>query len=268
MQSVPPSCRWGAFAAVFFLAVEYAGAAPLRVATATRDVKMQSDAGAPQRLAAGAEVPAGALITTGAESRSELALAGAAGVVRLAANTRLQNTAAGIRLEDGALLYEARRGGRAPKITTGGIHLAADGSTGILERQGAGYVKLLVLAGTTRVYVDRVGESILVRAGQLLLTRPAARTLPEPAHFDIAQLYRTSVFTTSGFTPLASAPAIEQAIQKQKSDPDFTRTNLVIFGRGTLVNLVEPAATPAAPPASAIAGPIEKARTARDARRR
>jgi hypothetical protein len=166
-------------------------------------------------------------------------------VVRLGANTRVRNEAARVQLDSGALLYQAQRGGRAPTITTGGIHLATAGSTGIAERQGTDYVKVLVLEGTTRVYVDRVGESVLVNAGQLLLTRPGAKTLPEPAHFSIEQLYKTTVFTKSGFPPLASSGAIRAAIEKQKSDPDFTRTNLVIFGRGTLVNLVEPAPTPA-----------------------
>jgi hypothetical protein len=108
-----------------------------------------------------------------------------------------------------------------------------------------------------------VGESVLVSAGQLLLTRPGARKLPEPAHFDIAQLYRTSVFTSSGFRPLANAAAIERAIEKQKSDPDFTRTNLVIFGRGTLVNLVEPTPTPSAASGSS-ADAVETQKTRAD----
>jgi quercetin dioxygenase-like cupin family protein len=239
-------------------------AVPLRVTAAVRDVKVQSDAGPARRLAVNERVSNRATVTTGMNSRGELAFTDATAVVRLAANTRVANEERQLQLDGGALLYQSARGGNAPTITTGGIHLATGGSTGILERHGAEYVKVLVLEGTTRVYVDRVGESVLVSAGQLLLTRPGARRLPEPAHFDIAQLYRTSVFTTSGFRPLPNAAAIERAIAKQKSDPDFTRTNLVIFGRGTLVNLVEPTATPPAHvTSSASAVPPRKSATDR-----
>lgn len=247
MRSFGPlsRARWGALAAAGLMLSQQADAAPLRVTTAAREVKVQMGAADARRLTINEQVPSGATVSTGANSRTELAFTDAAAVVRLGANTQVRTEQRHLQLDGGALLYQASRGRGAPKITIGGIHLATSGSTGIVERQANDYLKVLVLEGTTRVYVDRAGESILVRAGQLLLTRPGARTLPEPAHFDLAQLYRTSIFTASGFPPLASAGAIERAIAKQKADPDFTRTNLVIFGRGTLVNLVEPTPSPA-----------------------
>ena len=82
-------------------------------------------------------------------------------------------------------------------------------------------------------------------AGQLLITSPKAEGLPEPVHFDIEHLYKTSLLTNNDFAPLGSRAAILQAIAKQKSDPQFVPTNLVIFGRGTLVNLIPPSKTPA-----------------------
>ena len=123
------------------------------------------------------------------------------------------------------------------------------GTTGIIERYGSAYVKILVLAGTARVYLGKVvGESVLVNPGQMLITRPGAATLPEAVHFDIAQLRKTSLLMGRDFAPLASSAAIENEIRKQRSDPDFTPTNLVIYGRGTLVTLVPPQPVPAKSP--------------------
>ena len=244
MQFSLPSfgARWRGIATFLAVALPSMDAAPLRLTGVVRDVKVQAGAVAAQRARVNDVVPDGASVRTGADSRAELGFAGSPAIVRLAANTGITTGIGGpaVQLVGGALLFHANRGTRGPKITTAGIHVAAGGSTGIIERNGAAYVKILVLEGTARVYLDRVGESVLVEAGQLLITKPGTKVLPEAVHYDIGQLYKTSVFTTSGFPPLASAGAIERAIRKQKSDPDFTRTNLVIFGRGTLVNLLPP----------------------------
>ncbi len=116
--------------------------------------------------------------------------------------------------------------------------------TGLIERNAGAYLKVLVLEGEVRVYTRRFGESIVVGPGQLLITNPAADRLPEPVHFNIEQLYKTSALTRAPFAPLPSRAAILRAIAKQKSDPQFVPTNLVIFGRGTLVNLIPPKPTP------------------------
>jgi hypothetical protein len=64
--------------------------------------------------------------------------------------------------------------------------------------------------------------------------------LPEPVDFEIGQLYRTSLLIGRDFARLASQPQIAAEIQKQRADPSLIPTNLVIYGRGTMVNLADP----------------------------
>jgi hypothetical protein len=161
---------------------------------------------------------------------------------------RSRNHARHLELHHGAVLFQVPAGLYDAKITTGGINVAPAGTTGIIERFGSSYVKILVLEGTARVYVDTVGESVLVNPGQLLITKPGAKTLPEAVHFNIAQLVKTSLLTGRDFAPLASRARIAEEIRKQQNDPNFTPTNLVIYGRGTLVTLVPPTPGPAASP--------------------
>jgi len=60
------------------------------------------------------------------------------------------------------------------------------------------------------------------------------------------------------WAPLASSGRIEAEIRKQQADPDFTPTNLVIYGRGTLVNLMPPTPTPTPKPAGAAKQPTQR----------
>jgi hypothetical protein len=157
---------------------------------------------------------------------------------------RLRRQGSDLELQEGAVLFQVPKSVRGATIATAGITVATPGTTGLIERYGTAYVKILVLEGTARVYLKKIGESVLVAPGQMLITRPGAATLPEPVHFDIAQLLKTSLLTSRDFGPLASGGRIEEEIRKQRNDPNFTPTNLVIYGRGTLVTLVPP--TPAA----------------------
>jgi ferric-dicitrate binding protein FerR (iron transport regulator) len=223
-----------------------AHAANLKAARITRaigDVKLMTGGERSVRTRANTVVPPGGIIRTGAAARAEVTLESGT-VVRLGANTAFavpDATSAMPELHDGALLFEgAKRGGA--KIKTGGITAVVSGTTGIVDRMGKAYVKVMALSGTVRVYLAKIGESVLVQPGQMLIMNADVKSLPEPVHFDIAQLYKTSVLTSREFAPLASEADIQRQIEKQKSDPSFVRTNLVIFGRGTLVNLVEPKA--------------------------
>jgi hypothetical protein len=92
-----------------------------------------------------------------------------------------------------------------------------------------------------------LGESLLVQPGQILITKPAITALPEPADFDIAREMKTCLLVRD-FPPLPSQRLIESEEQKQLkliAKGTYIPSNLVIFGRGTQVNLVNP--TPAPP---------------------
>lgn len=242
--------------ALFAVTAAAQGGSAARVTRVIKDVKIIE--GQNTRVAAlNAAVPEGAVVRTAAGSRAEITLSDQI-VVRFAGNTFLSLGAGALALNQGAILFEAPRGSRNAKIAVGAITVDTTGTTGILERFGGSYVKILLLQGKARVFLPRkIGESVLVDAGQILIAKPDAKTLPEAADFDIARLYKTSVLTNAGFRQLASKPLIDRAIAVQKKNPKLNATNLVIFGRGTMVNLVDPAPS-IAPTPKTTASPTPK----------
>ncbi len=212
---------------------------------------MKIDAGQGKSRAArtGDVLAAGAIVRTGRDARAEITLPDS-GVARFGGKSVFTIGGDGrvMDLKEGLALFQASRQSAEIKIQIGSINVAVHGGTGLIERNGNAYVKILILDGEARVYTKRLGESIVMTPGQLLISGPSAMGLPEPVYFAIEQLYKTSQLVNSDFAPLASRDSILRAIQKQKSDPRFVPTNLVIYGRGTLVNLLPPTPAPPARP--------------------
>jgi ferric-dicitrate binding protein FerR (iron transport regulator) len=220
-----------------------------RVTQVVKDVKLGPLQAAPGRAAVGQNIRDGDAISTGTTGRSELTFAdqtiarlGAKTAVSFSDETRTMN------LAEGAVLFQIPKGAREARIKTDAITTASTGATGIIERHGQFYVKVLVLEGTVRCYLtNRLGESLLVQPGQILITKPDVTALPEPADFDIAREMKTCLLVRE-FQPLPSQRLIESEEQKQLkliAKGTYIPSNLVIFGRGTQVNLINP--TPAPP---------------------
>ena len=153
-------------------------------------------------------------------------------------------------LGEGAMLFQIPKNAGDVKIKTDAIAVASTGATGIIERHGQFYVKVLVLEGTVRCYLtNRLGESLLLQSGQILITKPDVTALPEPADFDIAREMKTCLLVRE-FQPLPSHRRIESEEQKQLNliaKGTYIPSNLVIFGRGTQVTLVNPPSTTPSP---------------------
>jgi uncharacterized RmlC-like cupin family protein len=220
-----------------------------RVTHVVNDVKLISAQAAPHAATVGKSVRDGDAIGTGAASRSEVILADQA-IVRLGPKTTVSFSEATrtMNLGEGAMLFQIPKSAGDVKIKTDAVTTASKGATGIIERHGQFYVKVLVLEGTVRCYLTHpLGESLLVQPGQILITKPAVTALPEPADFDIAREMKTCLLIRD-FPPLPSQRLIESEEQKQLkliAKGTYIPSNLVIFGRGTQVNLVNP--TPAPP---------------------
>ena len=227
------------------------------VTQVVNDVKLTSAQAAPHPVTAGKGVRDGDAIDTGAASRSELILAdqtiirlGPKTAVSFSEGTRTMN------LGEGAMLFQIPKKAGKVRIKTDTITTASTGATGIIERHGRFYVKILVLEGTIRCYLtNRLGESLLVQPGQILITKPDVTALPEPADFDIAREMKTCLLVRE-FQPLPSQRLIEFEEQKQLkliAKGKYIPSNLVIFGRGTQVTLVNaPSTTPPSKPATNI----------------
>lgn len=72
-----------------------------------------------------------------------------------------------------------RSGGRSPRPVQG-------------ESQ-SGFSKMIVVEGTMRVYLnDRLGESMLIKPGEMIILNPNANRLPKPVKVDLNRLVRSS----------------------------------------------------------------------------
>jgi uncharacterized RmlC-like cupin family protein len=237
----------------FFLTGTCLNAAQLQEAHVTqvvKDVKLGSPQAAPRRVAVGESLRDGDAINTGVTGRSELTFADQT-IARLGAKTSISISDATrtMGLGEGAVLFQIPKGADRLKIKTGAIAVASTGATGIIERHGQFYVKVLVLEGTVRCYLtNRLGESLLLQPGQILITKPEVTALPEPADFNIAREMKTCLLVRD-FQPVASQRRIEAEEQKQLkliAKGTYIPSNLVILGRGTQVTLVNeaPSTTP------------------------
>ena len=220
-----------------------------RVTQVVKDVKFGSPQAAPRRVAVGESFCDGDSINTGVIGRSELTFADQT-IARLGAKTNVSfsNGTRTVDLGEGAMLFQVPKGASRLKIETAAIALVSTGTTAIIERHGQFYVKVLVLEGKVRCYLtNRLGESLLLQPGEILITKPNVTALPEPANFDIAREMKTCLLVRD-FQPLPSQQRIESEQQKQLNliaKGTYVPSNLVIVGRGTQVTLVnEPSTTP------------------------
>lgn len=234
-----------------------------RVTQVVKDVKLRSPQAPPRRVAVGESFRDGDSFKTGAIGRSELTFAGQT-IARLGAKTNVSfsNGTRTVDLAEGAMLFQIPKGAGRLKIETAAIAIASTGATAIIERHGQFYVKVLVLEGTVRCYLtNRLGESLLLQPGKLLITKPDVTTLPEPADFDIAREMKTCLLVRE-FQPLPSQRRIESEEQKQLNliaKGTYIPSNLVILGRGTQVTLVN--ASPTTPPSKPLTNTGHQSRT-------
>ena len=255
-SSAPRAESWGRGLLIcFFLTATCLSAVQLketRVTQVVKDLKLRPVQAAPRQAAVGERVRDSDAISTGTAGGGELTFADQT-IARLGAKT-IVSFSDGMRtmnLAEGAVLFQIPKGAREAKVKTAAIAAASTGATGIIERHANFYFKILVLEGTVRCYLtNRIGESLLINAGQILITKPDVTALPDPAHFDIARAMKTCLLIRD-FPPLSSQHLIESEEQKQLNliaKGTYIPSNLVIFGRGTLVNLVNPTPTSSSKP--------------------
>src|SRR2546421_7097578 len=215
-----------------------------RVTQVVKDVKIHSAQAEPRPATTSDTVRGDTAVRTGVESRAELTF-GDLTIARLGANTifRFNEGSRTVDLNNGAILLRVPKGSGGAKIQTAAVTAAITGTTVIAEYHPKSYAKYLVLEGTMRIYLKGVlGESVLMHAGQMMILNPNATRLSEPVDFDLERLLATSLFI-QGFRPLPSVPLLADVQRQQldlKAAGELIDTNLVIFGRGTLVTLTDP----------------------------
>ena len=264
------------------LAARSTVAAQLKEATVTqiiKEVDLLPTGAAAKPATVNDNVRDGTAVRTGTESRTELTFTDQT-IARLGANTifSFNEGTRNLDLAGGAMLLRVPKGAGGAKISTAAVTAAITGTTVIIEyhpgkpvgpqtktsqneKRGGfhfalfnldkkktpatrgGYIKFITLEGTARVYLNnRVGESVLVPAGQMLILSPDAKHMPDPVDVDLERLLKTSLLIID-FPPLGSEPLLAEEVAKQKqkkAQGKLVGTNLVIYGRGTLVSLIDP----------------------------
>lgn len=224
--------------------IEFASEA--RITRVSKDVKLLLPQGSSRPASLKDRVTDGMALRTGVDSQTELTFADRT-VARLGGETtfRFVQGVRQMELRSGAMLLRAPGSTGRAEIRADVATVAVAGTTCLLEHNAGQYVKLVVLDGTARMFLKaRIGESVLVKEGQLLMFHlsPTLTSLPNPVDIDIKRLMATSKLIR-GFPPIGSEPSIDQGIagqEKEKTEGALVDTNLVIFGRGTMVSLVDP----------------------------
>ena len=218
-----------------------------RVSQIIKDVKLLPAQAAPRPAAVRDEVREGTAVRTGIESRAELTFTDQT-LARLGANTifSFNQGTRNLDLGGGAMLLRVPKDAGGAQINTAAVTAAITGTTVMLEYHPNAFIKFIILEGTGRVFrKGHLGESVLLHAGQMLIVNPNGKGLPDPVDVDLDRLMKTSLLII-GFDPLPSGDLIAQAISSQdssKNNGGLIETNLVIFGSGTTVALLDPTHT-------------------------
>ena len=238
-----------AFALLFLLVLPFAAAdaaqlKEARVSQVIRDVKILPGQAAPRPARVSDEVRNGTAVRTGIESRAELTFTDQT-LARLGANTifSFDKGTRNLELGGGVMLLRVPKDAGGAQINTAAVTAAITGTTVMLEYHPDAFIKFIILEGTGRIFrKDHLGESVLLHAGQMLIVSPNGKGLPDPVDVDLERLMKTSLLI-NGFPPLPSSNLIARAINSQdakKNEGDLIETNLVIFGGGTIVSLLDP----------------------------
>ena len=217
--------------------------AEAKITAVVHDVKLLRGQAVLRPATVNDEIRQDTAVRTGLESRSELTFADLT-IARLGANTifSFNQEAREVRLINGAILLRVPKNSGGAKITTDAVTAGIVGTTVMMEFHPHGIAKFIVLEGVARLYLkNRLGESILVHAGEMMIVRSGATHLDDPVYVDISEIMKTSLLII-GFGPLPSDPLIASAESKQmqmKSEGQLIETNAVIYGSGTLITLTD-----------------------------
>ena len=212
-----------------------------KISQVAGDVKTVSPADIVQPAVADAVVPEGASIRSGENSRGEIVFANELRS-RMGAGTsfKFRDGSRHLQLEEGVLLVDAPRKAGRVEIETANVHADVTHTTAVFEVHANAF-KFLVLQGTARLFrPGHLGDSVLVGTGQMVIGNPAV-ALSDAVDFDVDRFVKTCRLIKD-FGPLGNEKLLAKESQKQLRDKGKKKlydTNLVIFGEGSRVSLVD-----------------------------
>jgi hypothetical protein len=147
-------------------------------------------------------------------------------------------------LSSGTLLLQVPKNHGGATIRAASVTASITGTTVLVENLPNKTAKFLVLEGSMRVSLkNKVGESLTLRPGQMIILPPKPTTIPNPANVDLRRLIQTSALVNPQLfsaknspAELPSMPLIAKAIGKQdkaRKEGRLIETNIAIIGNGT-----------------------------------
>ncbi len=230
------------FPALLLLLAAPAIAAPLqsaKITQAVNEVSIYTKSRSPRPANIGETIGGSNSVRTGRESRAELVFTDET-VTRLGQNSvfRFRNGTRDVELEQGSVLLQVPKSAGGATIRTATVTAAITGTTSMFEYNPGHWVKLLTLEGTQKLYLNGQKNPVLVPAGQMIVMRPDARSIPQPVTIDIAKLVATSALAGDKvFGPLSqdSKNEIARTVANQrqgKRDGRLLPTRQVVSGPG------------------------------------
>jgi ferric-dicitrate binding protein FerR (iron transport regulator) len=241
-----------------------AGAASTTSATVTRtfnEVRLLPPGAPPAPANPGDKISGSTGVATGDQSRAELRFPDNT-LTRLGANSvfRLEPGQRSMELEEGVILLQVPKQLGGARVRTAAVTAAVTGTTLLLEYTPNGYIKLIVVEGEVDLYFnDKPSNFTTLKAGQMIIMKPDAKSFPMPVKVDLKRLARTSKLMDENlFGPLGNLKQIGDALNDQKKlqkNGELTASAFVIEGRGTLVTLTREASAQIARTAGLAARP-------------
>src|SRR6266481_6463925 len=127
-------------------------------------------------------------LQTGARSRSELLFQDNT-LTRIGAETffSFKTGTRDMTLEKGSMLLQVPKGLGGAKIYTAAVTAAITGTTIMMEYIPRRFIKVLVLEGSLRLSRNgTLGDSVVLRPGNMVIMQPDAKKIPDPVDVNIA----------------------------------------------------------------------------------
>src|SRR6266699_2128200 len=185
-----------------------------KVTQVVQDVKVVPAGAAARPAAVNETVRQGNAVQTGVQSRSELTYKDET-ITRLGEKTIYSVGKDGRTIDMGNgqfLLYVPKNKGGA-KIKMGPVTAAITGTTVLGQVYPSGIIEFTVLEGSACISLDRMGQSLLIMPGQMVVYDPISMRLEDPVEIDLQQEFSSPLIRD--FRQLPSAPLIQEEIQSQ-----------------------------------------------------
>jgi FecR protein len=186
-----------------------------QVTQVVQDVKVVPAGAAARPAAVNETVRHGNAVQTGVQSRTELTYKDQT-ITRLGEKTIYNVGKEGRTIDMGNgqfLLYVPKNKGGA-KVKMGPVTAAITGTTVLGNVFPSGIVEFTVLEGSACISLDRVGQTLLIMPGQMVVYDPIAMRLEDPVEVDLQQELSSPLIRD--FRQLPSAPLIQEEIQSQR----------------------------------------------------